>query len=216
MLVESAESARHLFQLAYPEKDVQSLSLAEIAEVLQKDGTRIRRLKNYSQSQATKHAWRKKRANFMSGIKRYWNSEKPKDPVKNIKDRLKKFGKIKPFTGDKDTTGNEYESCEAGVELSLGHFDIYEFVCDLNQLETLVLQIAATFTLEEQFVESAIFADMVVEDLAEVKKCVLAEKPIPQNVFETLLILVEKDLFEPSVPEQSALWERYSKLIGRA
>lgn len=77
-----------------------------LVEVLQRDGTRIRRLGTFRQAQSTKQSWRKNRSNFMQGINQFQRNGKV-DIRKKVKKDLSNWGRLTPFTGD-NTSDTQY------------------------------------------------------------------------------------------------------------
>lgn len=208
MRVLDKDELRILMRATKPEEFRDDMSIEQIGEVLQKDGDRIRRLKTFQQAQSTKQSWRKKKNNFMSGIKRFQRNGNV-DIRKKVSDKLTNWGRISPFVGDK-SSDTQYETFSLKPML---YFDVYEFMADIAALEADVLNIAATYALEEQFIDSSVLADMVVEDLSEFRRLILSGKEVPAPVLETLLILVEKELFGKKKINEGDLVGGYSKLI---
>lgn len=205
MRVINEEIDRHLMKTVMPDVYRDDMSIKQIAEVLQKNGDRVRRTKTFRQSMATKLAWQKYRDNFQVGINRFQRNNKVGDLYKNITDRLKNWGKVSPQTSE-----TQHESFDF---TRLGHFDVYEFMGDISLLEAAVLHFAGTFALEEQYVEASLLADSVIEGLSEFKKLVSKGEPVPSPVMEILLSLVEKDLFGKESTNEGSLSECYSKLL---
>ena len=185
----------------------EGMSSDELSEVIQKDGSNITRLKTFRQAQASKQAWRKKRSQFMTGINRFHRNNKVGDLKGKISDRLKNFGKVSPFTGGTDSDKDVLEYFDVSFRT---HFDLYEFLGDLSLLESYTFESAGTFALEEQFIESALFADQAFKDLSEIRNCLLNGNPISSKVLETLLVLLDEKCFE----KESPLYETYKKLIS--
>ena len=88
-------------------------------EVLLKDGSRKRNILNYDKSQATKHAWKAKRFNFMRGIHREGRTDVGglgRDVKKRVEDRKARFSSAGGFGGNLD---NSYESLVSDRVLDL-------------------------------------------------------------------------------------------------
>jgi len=206
MILEMNEYVESIIKMVCKEyRDNNKMSHEELSEVLQKDGDRVRRLKTYRQSQATKQSWREKRQNFMQGINRFHRNDKTMDIKKKVNDRLKNWGKISPFKGEETSDSDKLEWYEFKPN---GYFDLYEFLGDLTLLESEVYKTAGTFTLEDQFIESSIFADSVCEDINKFKNFLISESPVPSNIFETVLSLTENN-----DSKDVCLSERFSKFI---
>lgn len=210
MKLELNEYVESIIKMVCPEfkERGKDMSLEELSEVLQKDGDRVRRLKTYRQSQATKHAWREKRCNFMQGINRFNRNEKTTDFKKGVMDKLKGWGKISPFKGEEESDSDKLDKVEWYEFAPTGYFDLYEFLGELTMLESLVYETAGTFTLDDQFLESSVFADAVCEDIGKFKSCLINDKPVPANIFETVLMIA--DNYDK---KDGSLCERFSKFI---
>lgn len=208
MKVKNQEELVILMRATKPDDYKEGMTVEEITEVLQKDGSRVRRLKTFSQAQSAKQSWRQNRSTFMAGIKRFHRNGNV-DLRKKVADKLNNWGKLSPFTGDR-TSDSQYEYFSLKDRI---HFDVYEFMGEVASLISNVLEVAGTFALEEQFVDSAIFADIVVRDLHEFIRLILENEKVPAPILETLLILVEPELFENKTKISGDLVGGYSKLI---
>lgn len=210
MIVENMESLKALIKIFYPDEKLENSSIEKISEVLQKDGDRVHRLTNFRQSQASKTSWQKKRFNFMAGINRYNRNQKP-DIQRKVASTLKNRGSL-------DTSGDKVESYVYSV-VGMGYLDLFEFLGDISTLEAHVYNTAGTFALEEQYIESAILARDIIDDIYEFKKRVLSGEPIPSNIMESVLILAGDyvGLNESSVKQDTtrSLWEIFVDAIKK-
>jgi len=209
---ENDENLMHLLRTVYPGIK-EGMSVQKISEVMQKDGDDLRRLKTMRQSQAAKKSWRENRHNFMRGINRFHRNNQVTDLASKVKDRLTSIGKISPFKGEEasDSDKEPSDKMEWYNLTPKGHFDIYEFLGEITLLENAVYEVASEVALEEQFVESAIFADKVLEDLSELKKRIKENNPIPEKILETLLLI----LYNNDDGNKGSLSEGFSKLLRR-
>lgn len=205
MIIEKGkeEESRYLMKAVLGESYKDSMDVAEIAEVLHKNGERVRKLGTYRQSQAMKRAWQQHRNDFMIGINRFNRRDGSTDIRKKVAKDLERF-KAEPMTG-----ASKYEYFRPP---RIGHFDLYEFLSDLTELEAEAFRSAGTFCLEEQYVEYSVFANVVSEDLYAIKKLLKEEKPIPCSLMETLISLVHEELFGKEGDNSQTFCERLSKL----